>query len=149
MAINERAPVVGRGEVRIDAPADTVWRLMSDIDGWPTWNPGITAAKLEGPLAPGSRFRWRSGPGEITSTLRAVKERSLIEWTGSTFGVRAVHVWRLRADGGATIASTEESWEGIPARLMRGRSQRTLDAAITSGLGLLKAAAESATTSIP
>lgn len=69
----------------------------------------------------------------------------MLEWTGSTFGVRAIHVWRLRSDGDGAIVETEESWEGIPARLFRGRSQRALDDAIASGLGLLKDAAERAT----
>lgn len=145
MAINEQAPVIGRGEVRIDAPVDVVWRLMSDIEAWPRWNPDITSARLDGALAAGTRFRWRSGPGEITSTLRAVETGSMLEWTGSTFGVRAIHVWRLRSDGDGAIVETEESWEGIPARLFRGRSQRALDDAIASGLGLLKDAAERAT----
>ncbi len=142
MAINERAPVVARGEIEIEAPAGVVWELMSGIDQWPTWNPEIRSARLEGTLAAGSTFKWRAGPGEITSTLREVRPPEWIEWTGTTFGIRAVHVWRVRAAGPSTIAATEESWEGLPVRLLRGQSQRRLDAAISSGLQLLKSEAE-------
>lgn len=142
MAINGQAPVIGTSEVRIDAPASVVWTVMSTIGDWPLWNPEITAAELQGPLQPGSTFRWRSGPGEITSVLREVRPGELLEWTGRTLGIKAVHVWQIRSDGDGTVATTMESWEGLPARLLRGRSQRTLDAAIATGLVLLKAEAE-------
>lgn len=142
MAINGQAPVVGSSEILIEAPSSVVWTVMSTIDEWPLWNPEIAAAKLQGPLQPGSTFRWRSGPGEITSVLRDVRPGELLEWTGSTFGIKAVHVWQIRSDGHGTVAATMESWEGLPARILRGRSKRTLDAAITTGLALLKAEAE-------
>jgi hypothetical protein len=142
MAINERAPVVGRSEIRIDAPAPVVWTVMSTIQDWPLWNPDIAAAELQGPLQPGSTFRWRSGPGEITSVLRDVQPGEVLEWTGSTFGIKAVHVWHIRPDGDGTVAATMESWEGLPARVLRGWSKRTLDAAIATGLAALKAEAE-------
>jgi uncharacterized protein YndB with AHSA1/START domain len=142
MAINEHAPVVARGETHIAAPPDVVWQVMSTVSDWPSWNPDIKEARLEGPLAPGSRFRWRAGPGQITSVLRDVRPGQLLEWTGSTFGVKAVHVWRLEPADAGTIARTEESWEGLLATLFRGRSKRTLDAAIESGLRLLKAESE-------
>lgn len=142
MAINASAPVVGVGEIRVQAPTTVVWTIMSTIGEWPRWNPEILTADLDGPLAPGSTFRWRSGPGAITSVLREVQPGQVIEWSGRTFGVRAIHVWRIRPDGDGTIVTTEESWEGLPARIFRGRSKRTLDAAIASGLALLKAEAE-------
>lgn len=142
MAINPHAPVVGVGEVRVQAPSPVVWAIMSTIGEWPLWNPEISAADLDGPLAPGSTFRWRSGPGAITSVLREVRPGELLEWTGRTFGVSAIHVWRIMPDGEGTIVRTEESWEGLPARIFRRRSKGTLDAAITSGLALLKAEAE-------
>lgn len=95
MAINPNAPVVGVGEVRVQAPPPVVWTIMSTISEWPRWNPEISTADLVGPLASGSTFRWRSGPGAITSVLREVRPDELIEWTGRTLGVSAIHVWRI------------------------------------------------------
>ncbi len=142
MAIDANAPVVGTRDIRVDAPPAVLWDVMSAIDDWPSWNPEIKSARLGGPLAPGSTFRWRAGPGEITSTLREVRPGELIEWTGRTFGVTAIHVWRIRPDGDGSVVTTEESWDGLPARLFRRPSQRRLDAALESGLHLLKAEAE-------
>jgi hypothetical protein len=66
----------------------------------------------------------------------------VLEWTGTSFGIKAIHVWRIRPDGDRSVVTTEESWEGLPARLFRGRSQKTLEGAVESGLRLLKAEAE-------
>ena len=74
--------------------------------------------------------------------LREVRPGELLEWTGRTFGVRAIHAWHVCADDDGTIVRTEESWEGLPARVFRGRSKGTLDASIASGLALLKAEVE-------
>jgi hypothetical protein len=35
------------------SPAD-VWKLWSDIDHWPEWNPDMVASHLDGPLAVGT-----------------------------------------------------------------------------------------------
>ena len=67
---------------------------------------------------------------------------SSLNGPGDTFGVRAIHAWHVRAADDGTIVTTEESWDGLPARLFRGRSKGTLDASIASGLALLKAEAE-------
>ena len=139
------APVFAEGEIQIRADVQVVWDLMARIDDWPRWNPDIKSARLEGPLAEGSRFTWRSGPGTITSTLRSVRSRQEIGWSGRSLGITALHVWRLDSTPGGTVVRTEESWEGLPARLLRGWSHRTVKSAIDSGLRHLKGAAEAPT----
>jgi hypothetical protein len=37
---------------------------------------------------------------------------SEIAWTGTTMGIRAVHVFRFQASAGGTLARSEESWRG-------------------------------------
>ncbi|RBL84675.1 hypothetical protein DDE05_22315 [Streptomyces cavourensis] len=56
--IDPTAPVVVSLATLIDAPADAVWALHTDIDGWPAWNTGIDRARLDGPLEEGTAFRW-------------------------------------------------------------------------------------------
>ena len=124
MAINANAPVISVGEVRVQAPPSVVWTVMSTIGEWPRWNPEISTAELDGPLAPGSTFRWRAGPGTITSVLREVRPGELLEWTGRTFGVRAIHAWHVRADDDGTIVKTEESLGGTPAHGSSGDGAR-------------------------
>jgi Uncharacterized conserved protein len=88
--IDTSAPAVARGEIEIAAPPEIVWRVLTDIANWPSWNPDIKSVSLEGPLAAGTRFRWKAGPGTITSTLQTVDPPRRIDWTGKTFGIKAV-----------------------------------------------------------
>jgi hypothetical protein len=97
---------------------------------------------VEGPVQPGTVFRWKAGPSTLTSTLQVVNPPSEIAWTGTTMGIRAMHVFRFQASDAGTLARSEESWEGLLASLLKGYSRKTLDKGIRSVLGHLKAEAE-------
>ncbi|MGH3081112.1 MAG: SRPBCC family protein [Gaiellaceae bacterium] len=140
--IDREAPVVGSSEIVIEAPPDTVWDVLAAIDDWPSWNPDVKESSLQGPLSAGTQFRWKAGPGTISSTLQYVERPRLIAWTGRTFGVNAVHVWRLEPKDGATQVRTEETFDGLVVRLLRGRLQKQLDDGLAGGLRHLKAEAE-------
>ena len=142
MDIDQTAPIRAAGSLEMAASADVVWAVMTDFQRWPEWNPQIREATLEGPLAPGTTFRWRSGPGTITSVLLDVDEPSELGWRGKTFGIHAVHVWHIEPAGAGVRVSTEESWRGWPTRLMRRRMERTLNEAIAVGLAYLKTEVE-------
>jgi uncharacterized protein YndB with AHSA1/START domain len=140
--INESAPVIGRSETEIDAPVETVWDVLTAVESWPAWNPDIKSVSLEGELAEGASFRWKAGPGTITSTIREIDAPRRIAWTGKTFGINATHVYRLEDRNGRTFARTEESYEGLVARVLRRSLQKTLDKALEQGLAHLKREAE-------
>ncbi len=140
--INERAPVVGKGEIEIDATPEVVWALLTAFDRWPSWNPDVKSMSMQGGVVAGSLFRWKAGPGTITSTIQRVEPPVLIAWTGKTLGINAIHVYRLEPRDGKTFVRTEESYEGLVARLMRAPLQKTLDRALDEGLRYLKAEAE-------
>jgi len=139
------APVYSEACIRIWAPVETVWSLMSDVSGWPRWNPGIASASIDGELTPGAHVVWRSGPGTIKSRIADVRPGERLSWTGSLMGIKAIHVWTLDTDDDVTTVTTQESWAGLVVRLTRRSSQRALDDALASGLGYLKAAAENTT----
>jgi uncharacterized protein YndB with AHSA1/START domain len=132
----------GRGELQIDADPETVFSVIAAIDQWPVWNPDVKSVRVEGPVQPGTVFRWKAGPSSLTSTLRVVDPPHEIAWTGTTMGIKAVHVFRFQATDGGTLARSEESWEGLLASLLKGYSRRTLDKGIGSVLSHLKAEAE-------
>lgn len=142
MDINKNAPAIAASEIEIDANPEIVWDVMAGIDRWPAWNPEIKSASLEGELAEGSRFRWKAGPGTIASTIQQVERPHTLAWMGKTLGIKAIHVWRLEPKNGKTIVRTEESWEGLLPRILRGRMQKMLQDSIDSGLRHLKAEAE-------
>jgi len=142
MEIDTSAPAVARSEIEVAAPPEIVWEVLTDIPRWSAWNSDVKSASLEGPLAEGTKFRWKSGPGRITSTLQSVEPPHVIAWTGKTFGIEAKHIYRLERRGDATMVSSEESWDGLLVRLLRRSTTKMLQKAVESGLVHLKREAE-------
>jgi len=141
MHINESAPVIARRELEVAASPELVWDLLSKIDRWPDWNPAVRTAS-QPVLKEGAVFRWRAGPAALTSTLVQVERPRMLGWTGTSMGMKAVHVWRLEAVGRQTLARTEESWSGTLPRMLPGVLRRSLRKTLDSWLHHLKIEAE-------
>ena len=116
--------------------------MLTKIDGWPSWNPEVKSASLEGDLAPGTVFRWRAGPSRLVSRLVRVEAPHEIAWTGKAMGLNVIHAYGLEPSNGGTSVRTHESVEGLTARLFRGPLKKRMDSAIDVGLRSLKAEAE-------
>jgi uncharacterized protein YndB with AHSA1/START domain len=140
--INQHAPVVAREELHIAADVQTVWDVLSDLEHWPRWNKAVREMTVHGPVAPGTSFGWKAGPGTIKSRIAEVDAPNRIVWTGVTFGIRAVDAFSFEPSDGGTLVRQAESWEGFPARLLRSRMERTLRASLRDGLHSLKVEAE-------
>jgi hypothetical protein len=139
--IDESAPVTARREIGVAANPEIIWALLTTMDHWSDWNPDVKTA-TQPPLEKGGVFRWKAGPASLTSTLAEVERPTVLGWTGTSMGMHAVHVWRLEADDGQTIAHTEESWSGALPRLLPGVMRRSLEKTLESWLTHLKAEAE-------
>ena len=136
------APVSSKREVEIAALPEVVWDVLTGFEQWPDWNPDVKSMSFEGPVAPGSEFRWKAGPGTIVSTLEEVDRPRYIRWRGRTMSIKAVHEWHFERSNGGTRVETEESFSGFLARLFRGSLQKTLDSSTESGLERLKRESE-------
>ena len=142
MELNRNAPATTEGELRIAADPQRVFAEISAIDQWPSWNPDVKSVQLQGPVQPGTVFRWKTGPSSLTSTLQVVDPPREIAWTETTMGIKAVHVFRFQANDRGTLARSEESWEGLLPSLLNGYSRRTLDKGIRGVFAHLKTEAE-------
>lgn len=149
LVVDADAPIVLRGSIEIAAAPEVVWDVLAVVDNWPLWNPDIDRAALDGPLAPGTTFRWKAGPSRLTSTLAVVERPAGLGWTGRTLGLQAIHVYRLEAHEGGTLVHTDESVTGAMARLLRGPVGRRMHVAMVDGLAALKAEAERRATGSP
>lgn len=136
------APVRSSRSIEVAAPPGVVWDVLTGFADWPKWNPDVKSMSFDGPLEPGSTFRWKSGPGTIVSTLEEVDPPRRVRWRGRTMSIAALHEYRLEPRDGGTRVETEETFSGLLARLMRGSLQKTLDRALEQGLEQLKAEAE-------
>jgi hypothetical protein len=81
-------------------------------------------------------------PSSLTSKLITVAAPRQIAWTGRSLGLSAIHVYTLEPRDGKTLVSTEESVNGILARLVRRPLTKRMGAAVRRGLEGLKTEAE-------
>jgi hypothetical protein len=139
---NEKAPVRATAEIEIGAPPQVVWEVLTRFENWPNWNPDVKSMSFPGPLAPGTEFRWKAGPGTIVSTLDQVEAPNYIAWRGRMLTIDAYHEWWLEPRGGGTHVRTQESFSGLLARLLRGTLQKALDKSFKDALERLKREAE-------
>lgn len=142
MATDGPAPVRSSAEIEIAAPPQVVWDVLTRFENWPNWNPEVKSMSFPGPLAPGSEFRWKAGPGTIVSTLERIEPPRYVAWHGRTLSIKAYHEWWLESHNGGTHVRTEESFSGLLARLLRRSLQKTLDKSLREGLEHLKREAE-------
>ncbi|MFI6515756.1 SRPBCC family protein [Spirillospora sp. NPDC050679] len=141
--IDTTAPVIARHQLLVQAPADAVWTLLTDVASWPSWQPDITTADLGAPLEPGATFHWSTAGLDIASTVYDLRAPHRILWGGPAHGITGVHQWTLTPTGdGATLVATEESWSGEPVLTATESVQQSLDRSLVQWLAHLKTAAE-------
>ncbi len=142
MDIARNAPAIASAGAYIAAPPQVVWAVLTDLERWPNWNGDVASIKADGPLAPGTVFRWKSGGMPIRSTIQEVEHARRIGWTGTApLGIRAVHLWSLEPDGDGTRVRTEESFEGVLAHLFSGTMRKMLAGALERNVAALGAEA--------
>lgn len=141
--VSRSAPVVESAEIVIDAPLEVVWKVISDFEKWPDWNSAVTRMDFRGPLTAGTSFEWVGGGSKIVSRLEEVDPYKRLVWSGKTFGIHAVHVWKFDRSDTGTCVFTEESFEGFIARIIPGVMRKMLAKALREGLTALKIASES------
>src|SRR4051794_1558867 len=79
--------------VTIDAPADTIWRELVDVERWPEWTASMTKVEQldSGPLAVGTRVRIKQPkfPAMVWEVTNVEPGRSFT-WAAGAAGVRTV-----------------------------------------------------------
>ncbi len=141
--INSNAPVKCSKIISINSKKDKVWTALTDIDNWCNWQHEIAESKLHGELKAGSTFDWTSGGVRIHSILHTVEPNNSLGWTGKTFGISAIHNWKLVESNGKTEVSVEESMEGLPARIFKKSFNKSLENGMQTWLESLKKKCES------
>lgn len=140
--INESAPVKSKNQVEIDAPIDTVWKILTDINNWTKWQKTVSKTEVLGAIKEGTKFNWKAGGLSFKSMIHTQNPKSSFGWTGTTFGASAIHNWTFKEKDNKTIVKVEESLQGVFPRLFRGYFQKNLDSGIVANLKELKTASE-------
>lgn len=142
---DENAPVITRKSLVINAPLNTIWKVQTDVENWPTWQPNITSLTKDTPgaLRSGSVFRWATEGLDITSTVKKVEHGKCLAWGGPAQGIDAIHVWTFTPVKGGVLVRTEESWTGAPVTANAATLQTALDTSLQNWVNNLKHESES------
>jgi Polyketide cyclase / dehydrase and lipid transport len=93
------------------ASPEALWRVATDVAGWPTWNPGYSEATLDGPASTGTTGTVTLPNGmRRPFTVLEARQGSALVIGGSSFGVRQRFIHRMEPLGNGqtkvTMAAT-------------------------------------------
>ena len=120
--------------IGIDAEANLVWDVFSDVERWPEWTASVTSLKaLDGPgLAVGKRFEIKQPRlPKLVWEVTAIDEGRSWTWEQRSPGGRTIAVHEVHPDGARTQVKQRLDQQGpiggLVGRLMRGTTRRYLD----------------------
>lgn len=120
--VDTTAPVIASASIDIAAGPDAVWDVLTDVEAWPRFVPGVARSRLLNPeargrLAPSSRFAWVNNGVPIRSRIEVMTAEHRLTWTGSALWLVAVHRNTLEPlDAGGCRLTSDESMAGLGAR---------------------------------
>ena len=84
------------------APADRVWRVWSDVNRWPEWNPDMKESRLDGPLKLGATgmINTRSG-GKHDVVVTHYQEGRSFELESTAMPGTKMAIWATIAPSGS------------------------------------------------
>lgn len=122
-------------QIEIDAPPETVWRVLTDFEAYPQWNPVEIEMKgrpIEGTVLEHTSKLPGGQPMRFRPTLVEVRQGQALAWTGRLFlpllfDVR--HRFALEPAGdGRTRLTQSEQFSGVLIPFVGGTLRRTEEA---------------------
>jgi hypothetical protein len=107
-------------DIRINAPAETVWNILTDLGSYREWNPFIVKSVGKAELGERLTCRPRISKTRIATfhpVVTRLKPGTVFVWTGH-FGVPGladgVHIFELKAENsGETLLIHRQTFSGI------------------------------------
>ena len=97
-------------EETVHAPAERVWRLLIDVEGWPAWTESMREIKRleDGPVQVGSRSRVTQPSGRpMVWTVTELEPKRTFTWAAAQPGLAFEAVHRVD-DAGDYVRTTLE-----------------------------------------
>jgi uncharacterized membrane protein len=127
--------MVVEDSVAIDAPAQLVWEVFSDVESWPEWTASVTSlvARDVAGLAIGKRFAIKQpGMSKLVWKVSEIDPGSSWTWVQRSPGVRvSARHWVIPQPGGRTLVRQQLDQRGVlgalVGRLMVKKTKRFLE----------------------
>ncbi len=127
--------MITEDSVEIDAPAQLVWQIFSDVEGWPEWTASVTSlvARDGAGLAVGKRFAIKQpGMSKLVWKVTEIDPGSSWTWVQRSPGVRvSARHWVTPQANGRTLVRQQLDQRGLlgalVGRLMLKTTKRFLE----------------------
>ncbi len=143
ISVDKGAPVYMSSQITIESTIDNVWKTLTDLKQWPSWQSSVTEVNVQEPVQEGTEFTWKADGLVFKSKIHAMKPKAMFGWTGKTIGAFAIHNWQFTEQDNVVIVHVEESLQGFLPTLLKKNFQENLRKGIDKNLNELKAASES------
>lgn len=133
------------------AAPEMVWAIVSDVAGWPSWNPGYREAGLDGGLAPGTsgHVTLPNGMRRPFTVAEATRPKAFVI-AGNGPGLRQRFFHRLeRTDDGGTRVTMGATMEGLLTPLFSRMFGKVIAGYTPTAVRQLVAKAEGSTSPAP
>jgi hypothetical protein len=122
--LDEKAPVKTAADILIQAPVESVWEHLINVQGWPAIDPSFRNVQLESTLAVDAYFKFVLNNFPIRAKIAVITPNRAFHWTGLSLWFKAVdlHVLEETADGGTRLY-VAESFAGVMATLFISSEQ--------------------------
>jgi len=95
-------------EMEIDAPVETVWKVLTNPKLWPQWFPGVDSISNVTALSKGSKFEWMNEGKTGHGRIEEMEPMKRLEVTTQMGDDKDAHVFKLRSSGGFLGMSDDE-----------------------------------------
>ena len=122
-SVQPRPPIDVTNEVRINADAEQIWRVLTTVDQWPTWYEACRWVRRDQPgnhpVQPGAMFAWKAHPVALRSTVLQADAQRTFSFRADGRGLSAIHTFTLHpeADGAGVRVVSHETQTGPLPRL--------------------------------
>lgn len=127
--------MITEDSIEIDAPAQLVWQVFSDVERWPEWTPSVTSlvARDGTGLAVGKRFAIKQpGMSKLVWKVTEIDPGSTWTWVQRSPGVQvSARHWVIPQPDGRTLVRQQLDQRGVLGaligRLMIKKTRRFLE----------------------
>lgn len=122
-------------QTTIHASAGTVFALYADVANWPSWDPDVKSASVQGPFVSGAvgEVKPHGGPKSVLHFVQVVDNKSVRMECKLPLG-KMQFDYELQSLGGATQVTHRTTFSGVLAplwsRLIGASMKKTLPAAL-------------------
>jgi uncharacterized protein YndB with AHSA1/START domain len=86
--------------IEIEAPAESVWSVLTDAGQWQLWFPDVETVSNLGAVQPGSTFQWQSAGKTGTGRIVRATPNEILEVSTEIGGNQASHTFQVNRSGG-------------------------------------------------